>query len=762
MEEFKFSVLESVAQSRLLAARDQISRSLVQVAHGNPLGAETDPGRMIARLARKGDMSEALATNVARTVEVARERVAMSDGRADALDGREAVIGDTIDFVGVAFLTIGRRAADCVVRIAYRNGKALGSGFLVAPNVIITNNHVIDDPGLADDLVAEFDHERDEAGGFRPPSRYELDSRRLFVTDPIDRLDYTLIGLGRRIDGPRDLMSLTPLVLSDASDKHMLGEVANVIQHPKGDYKQLVLRENRLVARQGPMLFYVADTDRGSSGSPVFNNEWQVIALHHWGGASPALRAVLPPTTRITFNEGVRISTIVADLKSRRQNGGPNAASIGDLLDYWARADRSGNGVPVSRPAIRTSTKTANIANERAIMGSRRDEDFSDRAGYETGFIPGCHIPLPSLKGVKFRPARNLDARIGEDPHELRYHHFSIVMNAVRRCAYFTACNIDGSTIRGINRETKTVNEDPTIVDLQVERLEAAEAADDFALDPRVHEDEQMGIEMYRQQRVHGYADPQDRQRIARMFQKGHIVMRSDPAWGPVEMAKLAERDTFFYTNAAPQLGFFNQGSPVNRPGAKGRLRWRAVETYVLRNARTMRARVSVFAGPVFADDDPEYRGVKIPMSFWKIAMWADPRRDGRVRSIALLAEQKTVLERLTNGIPEAMGRLDVLSGPSPERFDEIAELKRVSEFLTTVEHIEALTGLGFPDLVRDGDLRAGESTAHSIANDGEIDLDREPLRVAAKATAANEPPAKRLATKRLRRRSERRPMPEK
>ena len=67
-------------------------------------------------------------------------------------------------------------------------------------------------------------------------------------------------------------------------------------------------------------------------------------------------------------------------------------------------------------------------------------------------------------------------------------------------------------------------------------------------------------------------------------------------------------------TTAAPQLGFFNQGSPENHPAAKGKLRWRSLETYIERNAFKMRLRVSVFAGPVFNDEkDPEYRfGVKV------------------------------------------------------------------------------------------------------------------------------------------------------
>jgi endonuclease G len=76
---------------------------------------------------------------------------------------------------------------------------------------------------------------------------------------------------------------------------------------------------------------------------------------------------------------------------------------------------------------------------------------------------------------------------------------------------------------------------------------------------------------------VPGFPEPTSRDRIARIFQKGHIVLRGDPAWGTDDQALAAERDTFFYTNAAPQVVFFNQGSDLRRPGTKGKLRWRAV-----------------------------------------------------------------------------------------------------------------------------------------------------------------------------------------
>jgi len=369
------------------------------------------------------------------------------------------------------------------------------------------------------------------------------------------------------------------------------------------------------------------------------------------------------------------------------------------------------------------------VVTKASVKASESAEDFSDRSGYEPGFISGLLVPLPDWSNVPYRVAMNQLALQGEDPHELRYHHFSIVMNAERRLAAFTACNIDGRRVVAVNREDKTTKVNPNLKDLGVESLEGAEASDDFSRDPRVLDSEQMAIEFYREQKVPGFEKPGKRpaagapeaerkayyrkmsERTARMLQKGHIIMRGDPAWGTPDQALLAEEDTFYYTNAAPQLGFFNQGSPVNSPGAKGKLRWRAVETYVLRNAVTMRKRVSVFAGPVFEDaTDVDYRfGSKLPMRFWKVIVWKGPER---LHSVALLADQRPVLDKLTKGVPE-----------SAEAFYDDDEMARVSEFLSTVEEIEQLTHLRFSDLVRDGDIRRGAAGPESA-----MDLDLKKL----------------------------------
>jgi endonuclease G len=722
MAEFDSPELTSSVMARLAQSREQIAKSLEQIANGNPLGAEPEPTRAVARLQAKASLSRAEATLMANAIRATADDIKESEagtGERKPL-GAEAILGQTLDFVGVSFLTRGRAAANAVARIAHRNGdRAKGSGFLVAPGILLTNNHVIRSEGEAADLVAQFDYELDDQGRNRVVTEFELDPR-FFVFDPIERLDYTLIGLGARRSGPHDLKDFGYLTLSDASDKHMLGEVANVVQHPLGRFKEIVLRENRLVARLGYVLHYLADTEPGSSGSPVFNNDWQAIALHHWGGPSPAVLDGLRQGATTEVNEGVRISSIVTDLDGKRAVGSPHGDKLASLLELWQRGTRDDlvpelRSVPAPSRHEGARAPRSSSARSRTTM-PREQEDFSDRAGYEPGFVPGFVVPMPELKHVHHEAARNLDARRGDDPHELPYHHFSIVMNAERRLAFFTACNIDGRLTRHVNRQTKEVDEHPTLKQLDIESLdgqEGAEATDAFSLDPRVDSEQQMGVEFYERQIVPGFSNPQSGARRARMFQKGHIIMRGDPAWGTVDMALAAESDSFFYTNAAPQLGFFNQGSPVGLPGQKGKLRWRAVETYVLRNAFTSRERVSVFAGPVFRDRnvagkkaDPVYRGIQVPMEFWKIVVWAE---DGALHSIALLADQRQVLERLTQGVPEALEGLPESIEIGPERFDDLVELQRVQEFLSTVEQIESLTGLRFPDLVRRGDIRAGQ-----------------------------------------------------
>lgn len=112
---------------------------------------------------------------------------------------------------------------------------------------------------------------------------------------------------------------------------------------------------------------------------------------------------------------------------------------------------------------------------------------------------------------------------------------------------------------------------------------------------------------------------------------RGHLVRRRDPVWGPD--AARANVDTFCYTNAAPQAAEFNQSKEL----------WNGLEDHVLAYADSNRLRLSVYTGPVFADDDPLYRGVQIPRQFWKIAAWADSK--GVLAAAGFLLDQTPELD---------------------------------------------------------------------------------------------------------------------
>jgi endonuclease G len=751
MDDSSPAELTKVVERRLQSAQMQIRNSLTFIANGNPLASEPDQQRRISRLQSKADLSRGEAEMVSMGIDALTESSDLAPSLTETKErGPEAIIA-TMDFVGIAFLERGRRAADAVARVAFANGNPKGTGFLVAPGLFLTNHHVVSSPREASQLCVEFDYEFDTSNTMRALTRFAFSPECCFVTDGIAGLDYTFIALGDRLAGPRDSDVFGYIPLSDAKDKHMLGEIANIIQHPRGRYKEVVLRENRLVARDETMqvLHYIADTEPGSSGSAVFNNDWEAIALHHWGGP---YREVKTPDGRPLsreINEGIRISAIVKDLRQRSKSaGGTSGETVNGALRLWdsfsrpapvkagfdhgevapsssgARHNADGSvtwtfpieinvRAPLLTPApssilgAGTLPVPAPPAGGAAEAATWKTEDFSDRGGYESGFVPGFVVPLPKLAKVKHRAAINKEAATDENPHELRYHHFSVVMNADRRLAFFTACNIDGSRIKAVIRDKKAIIDNPTLKDLGVESIgaEGAEASDAFRPDRRIDPDEQMNRPFYEDQIVRGFPEPTSKERIARIFQKGHITLRGDPAWGQEDEAKAAERDTFYYTNAAPQVGFFNQGSRLDRPGSKGKLRWRAVETYVLRNAVTMRSRVSVFAGPVFDDkNDPDYRfDSKVPMRFWKIAVWAE---GDELRSIALIADQTELIKVMPEAAEDA------------EAFTDNLELARVSEFLTTVAAIEKLTGLDFGKAVRDADVRAKAGTGMPPAQD--------------------------------------------
>jgi len=706
--------IAAAARARVRETEEQRERVRHAFASDRPLDAEPNEARKVNRIQAVTGVSREHAVSLARYEDPAELGLA-----GEARLGAERLQGKTVDFVGVSFLELARGAESTVGRAVFRDLRPQGSGFMISERLFLTNNHVISSAAEAQRFLVEFDYELDIDQRPRPVTRFALAPELFFVTDSEDDLDFTVVALGERVSGTGELRDFGYCPLLATDDKHVLGEFVNVVQHPEGDYKQIVLRENQLVARLSTVLHYMADTQPGSSGSPVFNDQWEVIALHHWG---EPFRETQTPDGRLVqkdVNEGIRISAILNALKSeqRRVRGvqrellaaalNPkfrHPSVLGEQIEGPVVEEHPSKRFDASQPEmehdgaatwtipLQISVRLGGVApvtggrqaeptpeiKEKDLASSREaisiDRNYRNRNGYDPNFLPGHRVDPPKLsEEQQARAARRVRVAAGEDPYELKYQHFSIVMNAERRMAFFTVANIDGATWINIDRETG-------------EPREAAEASEVWFDDPRIEADAQS------EQSLYGNQQPR------RLFDRGHLVRRQDPAWGTPRRAKRANADTFHFTNCTPQESRFNQTAEY----------WQGIEEYVLDNAKAERERVSVFTGPVLADDDPPYRYVEVPRRFWKILVRVE---DGQLLATALMADQSERISRL----PERLS----------EGFDDLSE---VEEYQTTIREIERLTGLDFGPLRDHDTFQQGPeeslSSRHPLSEFNDISLD--------------------------------------
>ena len=249
------------------------------------------------------------------------------------------------------------------------SGSGWGSGFLISNSLFMTNNHVIPNKAFCDDVNMQFMYQDNYNTEPAISSEFfETNEDSFFHTN--DSLDYTIVRLKRKpykfriaYSGFRfgegmvnhsypdkheyadteqleelkyinefitnklpisafDLSRIFPIFGYTAGSKYgyislrpkvsfPIGLRLNVIQHPQGRKKEVVVQQNQLTDVHTNVIHYFSDTDYGSSGSPVFNNTWDLMALHH--AREPSESA----------NEGVRIDKIVADLRNEFQTSNP-------------------------------------------------------------------------------------------------------------------------------------------------------------------------------------------------------------------------------------------------------------------------------------------------------------------------------------------------------------------------------------------------------------------------------------------------------
>ena len=209
-------------------------------------------------------------------------------------------IGDP-NFLPISFFEKANEVQKSVARIS---GMGFGNAtaFLVSPNWLMTNRHVIDSLDDLKGAKVDFNYGLRADGSKLPVDTYRVNETLFFKSD---KYDYALV---KSIGTPGD--NWPYLSLNESYPEPEIGDLMNIIQHPEGGYKQIVIHDNKVIGLtpEGDLL-YKTDTLRGSSGSPVFDNNWSLVGIHHYSGL-PDNKGV------VSYNEGIQIKDVVKDLQT--------------------------------------------------------------------------------------------------------------------------------------------------------------------------------------------------------------------------------------------------------------------------------------------------------------------------------------------------------------------------------------------------------------------------------------------------------------
>jgi endonuclease G len=638
----------------------------------------------------------------------------------------ERLIGGN-DLTGVAYLAMGTRCAHSVCRIRLRDASGstvgYGTGFLVAPGVLMTNHHVISTARQAGLATAEFDYELDIDGNERPVVRFAI----LADPEPVVSmpLDFCLAGVSSRSeDGAHGIDEFAWLPLDPTPGKTFVGDYLTIVQHPGGERKQVCVRENKLLRFESAetTLWYATDTVAGSSGSPVFNQSWQVVALHHSGiprtdaqgrwltvDGMPWDSSMDESRVAWLANEGIRVSWIVGFLQQAAASplsravldaparkpieaapavGAPGAprmeARDGELrvtipIEIAVRVGSKSSGLvssvapasatgPVS-PGIDTPPQPV-VTIPPGLENVTVDQtDYGKRPGFDPAFLGVGPLAVP------------LPKRAGGPLPVLKYWNYTVLMNPKRRLAFFSAVNVDA------NKRPKDAGRD----------------GDRWYFDTRLDEAAQLGPEFYGKQKEFEVSRDQN------PFDRGHLTRRLDAQWGATpKQSKRNGDDSFHWANCAPQHWQFNQGAK----------KWLGLEDYVVSRFASETMRACIVNGPVFdaplskagpsgrpipqiggkKHKDPVFGDVAIPKLFFKVV--ACVKDDSSLAVAAFLMSQE-----------EFLVGLDRIQG-MPKLANEVLTDAEARFYKVSLADVSKLTGLAFGTLASAEEPGGEESLA--------------------------------------------------
>ncbi len=245
------------------------------------------------------------------------------------------------------FGSYGARIQEFLRRIcAVELGANAGTGFLIGPDTVLTNHHVIAaaregsfDPAR---IVLRFDYQRARDGRttnagvevhladewlvdwepHSPADLHAFDPDRL----PADsELDYAVLRTGDRVgdsppstpfDGARGWFSIPAQDHPFEPDSFLM-----IVQHPCNDPIAYDSADDAVIRVNGnsTRVHYRVNTRPGSSGSPIVNRDLELVGLHHGGepGTADRDKPCGQRNTPAAYNEGIPIAKIAAHLSGK-------------------------------------------------------------------------------------------------------------------------------------------------------------------------------------------------------------------------------------------------------------------------------------------------------------------------------------------------------------------------------------------------------------------------------------------------------------
>ncbi|MER2266121.1 DNA/RNA non-specific endonuclease [Methylobacterium oxalidis] len=490
------------------------------------------------------------------------------------------------------------RAIRSVGRVELRGGRLdwVGTGWLVAENVLVTNRHVAN----------EFARRSGEGFKFRTGADGPISARTDFLQEigNPDTLEFKLLRPLHVEEEPGPDVAFFEIELTSGDAKlagpiklaEKIGESAGVaiIGYPAYDsripepdlmerlygsvYDKKRLAPGAVTRLERARLLHNCTTLGGNSGSVLLDlDSGEAVGLHFSGSflaTNYAVRADVVAdllrrirSGRLRREEGARAPS--GPRSSPRNAVSPKDGAAGSVSVTIPLTITVSLGTPQGaegEPRRRWSA-APRPAEDGDVDGEEgRASDYRDRQGYQQDFLgEDLAVELPTVERAA---ADVLEFELdGASEHVLRYEHYSVVMSRSRRMCFFSAVNIDGKLSRKSGRVA-------------------------WKWDPRIPKSQQIMNECY--------GNPPK-------FSRGHMTRREDPGWGDADTAKRGNEDSMHVTNTTPQMQAFN--API----------WLALEDYALQHARQDEMRISVFTGPYFCRRDPTMHGVRIPLAFWKI-----------------------------------------------------------------------------------------------------------------------------------------------